>query len=164
MEKMTLSQQGLELIKSFEGCRLTAYKPVKTEKYWTIGYGHYGADVKQGMTITQAKADQLLREDIMPIERSLNAMGINFRQECFDSLVSWIYNLGIGNFRQSTMRKRIVADAPDEEITDQLVKWVNSAGTPLLGLKRRRIAEANHWWLDQDVYYLDEYNNIKRRK
>ena len=51
---------GLALIKRFEGCRLTAYKPVPTEKYWTIGWGHYGPDVCQGDRITQVKADAML--------------------------------------------------------------------------------------------------------
>ncbi|WP_143767420.1 lysozyme, partial [Paenibacillus odorifer] len=55
-----ISQVGISLIKSFEGCRLTAYKPVPTETYWTIGWGHYGPDVKAGMTITQAQADSML--------------------------------------------------------------------------------------------------------
>ena len=53
------SDNGVALIKTFEGCRLTAYKPVSTEKYYTIGYGHYGPDVKEGMTITQAQAEKL---------------------------------------------------------------------------------------------------------
>ena len=161
MKKMTLSEDGRELITSFEGCKLTAYKPVSTEKYYTIGYGHYGADVTRGMTISRECALELLSNDVKPIESLLNGLKINLRQECFDALVSWIYNLGMGNFNASTMKKRIVADAPDLEITDQMVKWVNAGGTPLLGLKRRRVAEAN-MWLGREVYYLDKNNNIKR--
>ena len=57
MMLMETSERGLGLIKQFEGCRLTAYKAVPTERYWTIGYGHYGADVKQGQIITQAQAE-----------------------------------------------------------------------------------------------------------
>ncbi len=159
---MILSNTGMELIKSFEGCKLTAYKPVKTEKYWTIGYGHYGSDVKEGMIITREGAEIMFREDIKSIEKALNSMCINFRQEQFDALVSWIYNLGLGNFEQSTMRKYIVGDFSDISITDQMVKWVNSGGKPLLGLKRRRIAEANSWWCEE-IYYLDDDGNIKRK-
>ena len=59
----TIGEAGLALIKQFEGCRLTAYKPVSTEKYWTIGWGHYGPEVEEGQTITQAEADQLLLAD-----------------------------------------------------------------------------------------------------
>ena len=58
---------GLALIKRFEGCRLTAYKPVPTEKYWTIGWGHYGPDVREGDRITQAEADAMLAADCPPI-------------------------------------------------------------------------------------------------
>lgn len=159
---MTLSQQGMMLIQSFEGCKLTAYKPVKTEKYWTIGYGHYGADVREGMTITQMRANELFRQDIKPIETALNKMGINFRQEQFDALVSWIYNLGLTNFKKSTMYKYIVGDMSDVSITDQMVKWVNAGGKPLLGLKRRRVEEANMFG-QSEFYYIDDNGNIKRK-
>ena len=53
---LKLSDKGLQLIKQFEGCRLKAYKCIITEKYYTIGYGHYGADVKKDMTITMEQA------------------------------------------------------------------------------------------------------------
>lgn len=153
MMLMETSDRGLGLIKQFEGCRLTAYKAVPTEKYWTIGYGHYGADVKPGQTITQARAEVLLEQDVRPIEQLLNRMGVNFRQGQFDSLVSWIYNLGAGNFNNSTMKKYIMQRRKDEEITDQLVKWVSCWGKPLLGLKKRRVAEAN-LWLGREAYRI----------
>lgn len=159
---MTISQAGIDLIKEFEGCKLVAYKPVPTEKYWTIGVGHYGADVKEGMKISQEKADKLLLGDIRSTEVFINKVKVNFRQEQFDALCSWIYNLGEGNFKCSSMRQYIIGDRKDEEITDQMVKWVNAGGKPLLGLKRRRIAEAN-MFLGEDKYYLDEDNNIKKR-
>ena len=54
---MKISENGLRLIEQFEGLRLTAYKATKRDKYHTIGYGHYGADVKQGMTISEAQAE-----------------------------------------------------------------------------------------------------------
>ena len=162
MELMTTSYEGLELIRRFEGCRLTAYKPVATEKYYTIGYGHYGADVTKGMSITAERAEQLLLQDVRPIEKALNKLGVNFRQNQFDALVSWCYNLGLGNFAQSTMMRYIVAGRSDTEICDQLVKWYRAGGKPLLGLKRRRIAEANLWM--GDIYYLDNNNDIKRKE
>ena len=161
MKLMQLSLRGLELIKSFETLRLTAYKPVATEQYYTIGYGHYGKDVSRGMTITKEKAESLLMGDIIPIDRALNALGINFRQEQFDALVSWIFNLGIGAFNKSTMKKYIIQGRSDIEITDQLVKWINAGGKPMLGLKRRRIAEANLWL--GNTYYLNSSNNIERK-
>jgi lysozyme len=159
MKKMTTSRRGIQLIKDFEGLKLESYKcPAGV---WTIGYGHTKG-VKPNVVIDQMRAEDLLIEDIAPIERMLNKLGINFRQECFDALVSWNFNLGEDAFRNSTLLKKIVADAPDEEITDQIVKWVNAGGKPLVGLKRRRVAEAN-MFLGYDKYYLDKDNNIKKR-
>ena len=158
MKKMTTSRKGLQLIKNFEGLRLGAYLcPAGVP---TIGYGHTKG-VKMGQKISQEQADDLLIEDVVPIEQLLNVLGINFRQEQFDALVSWIFNLGEGNFHNSTLLKKIVGNAPDIEITDQIVRWVNSNGNPLTGLKKRRIAEAN-MFLNRDVYYLDKNNNIKK--
>ena len=140
MRMMTTSNQGKNLIKEFEGLRLDAYRcPAGIP---TIGWGHTKG-VKMGQHITLAVAEDLLVEDIAPIERLLNGLKINFRQEQFDALVSWIFNFGEGKFKGSTMYKRIIANAKDEEITDQLVKWINAAGRPLLGLMKRRVAEAN---------------------
>ena len=137
---MTTSNQGKDLIKEFEGLRLDAYRcPAGIP---TIGWGHTKG-VKLGQHITVQQAEDMLVEDIAPIERLLNGLKINFRQEQFDALVSWIFNFGEGKFKGSTMYKRIIANAKDEEITDQLVKWINAAGRPLLGLMKRRVAEAN---------------------
>lgn len=66
------SKNGIELIKSFEGCRLTAYKAVSTEQYYTIGYGHYGSDVYAGMTITQSQAEDMLSNDLKKYEGYVN--------------------------------------------------------------------------------------------
>ncbi len=137
---MKTSNKGKNLIKEAEGLRLDAYLcPAKVP---TIGWGHTKG-VKMGQHITLAEAEDLLVEDIAPIERLLNGMGINFRQEQFDALVSWIFNLGSGAFRGSTMYKRILEDAKDEEITDQLIRWDKASGRPLPGLMKRRVAEAN---------------------
>lgn len=159
---MKISNSGLNLIKKFEGCKLVAYKPVPTEKYWTIGYGHYGSDVTKGMVITQNRAEELLKRDITPIERTLNSLCINFTQNAFDSLVSWIYNLGMTNFNSSTMKRYILSKKSDVEITDQMIKWHNSNGKPLLGLKKRRVAEAN-MWLGYEGYFVDASGNIKKK-
>lgn len=156
---MTTSVLGKSLIKDFEGLRLNAYKcPASVP---TIGYGHTKG-VKMGQKITYEQAEDFLIEDIAPIERFLNGMSINFRQEQFDALVSWIFNLGLERFSSSTLFKRIISNASDEEITDQIVKWVYAGGQPLVGLKRRRIAEAN-MWLGYERYYLDKDNNIKKK-
>ena len=91
---MKTSKTGLDLIKTFEGCRLKAYKcPADV---WTIGYGHTGSDVKQGMVITQAEADRLLQQDLERFEK--NVMKFNnkyhWTQNEFDALVSFAFNIG----------------------------------------------------------------------
>ena len=159
MTLMTISQKGIDLIKTFEGCKLFAYRD--SVGIATIGYGHT-KDVRMGMSITQKQAEEFLKGDIKPVERLLNGMGINYTQNQFDALVSWIFNLGEGNFKKSTMYKNIVARKSDVEITDQMVKWVNAGGRPLLGLKKRRVAEAN-MFLGMDAYYVDNSGYIKKR-
>lgn len=158
MTLMTTSQKGIDLIKEFEGCVLKAYKcPAGV---WTIGYGTTQG-VNPNMVITQAQAETFLKRDIKPVERFLNSMGINYTQGQFDALTSWIYNLGIGAFKSSTMYRYIVARRKDVEITDQMVRWVNSGGEPLLGLKRRRVAEAN-MFLEKKLYFVDCSGNIRK--
>ena len=159
MTLMKISQKGIDLIKKFEGCKLYAYRD--SVGVATIGYGHIKG-VKMGMSITQQQAETFLKDDIKPVETFLNGMGINYTQGQFDALTSWIFNLGQGNFKSSTMYKYIVARKSDLEITDQMVKWHNAGGKPLIGLKKRRCDEAN-MFLGRDVYYVDSLGNIKKR-
>lgn len=159
MTLMKTSNKGIDLIKQFEGCKLFAY--MDSVGVATVGYGHT-KNVKMGMAITQAQADKFLQEDVAPVEKALNALNINFTQGEFDALVSWCFNLGLGNFKSSTMYKYIVARKNDVEITDQMVKWHNAGGKPLLGLKRRRAAEAN-MFLGKEMYYVDSLGNIKKK-
>lgn len=159
MTLMKTSSEGLNLIKAFEGLRLTAYKPVATEKYYTIGYGHYGADVKKGQTITEREAVELLRKDVAAAEKVLNGLNVNFTQDEFDALASFIFNLGAAAFGGSTLKKKIVAKADDEAICAEIVKWVNAGGKPLTGLKRRRVAEAN-LFIGRELYRVDMFGKI----
>ena len=159
---MKVGEKGLALIKESEGLRLKAYKPVASEKYYTIGWGHYGADVVAGMEISESRAVALLKQDLRVAEVYLNSLGINFTQNAFDAIASFIYNLGVGAFSKSTLRKKIVAKADDEAITDEIVKWVNAGGKPLIGLKRRRVKEAN-LFLGKERYKVDVFGNIVKR-
>ena len=159
MELMRTSDAGIALIKKYEGCKRTAYKPVPTEKYYTIGFGHFSKDIQKGQTITQVQADEFLVQDLRTFEKVINDLKINFKQRQFDALVSWIFNLGAGNFAVSTFKKKITNLNADEAITDELVKWVNAGGKPLLGLKRRRVEEAN-MWLGKERYKVDSKGNI----
>lgn len=156
---MVTSEKGKQLIKFFEGCRLIAYRcPAGVP---TIGYGHTKG-VKMGMKISQAEADKFLEDDLKPFEAVLNKLGINFMQNQFDAIVSWMFNLGAGNFASSTLKKRIVANAGDMAIAEQIVKWVNAGGKPMLGLKKRRVAEAN-MFVGREAFYIDMAGNIKKR-
>lgn len=133
---MQISENGLKLIEQFEGLRLTAYKASRRDKYYTIGYGHYGADVKQGMTITEAQAEAYLRQDVAEAEAAVNKYsGYGWNQNQFDALVSFAYNVGsIDGLTNNG--KRSVA-----EISAKLPEYVYSGGVKLEGLVRRRAAE-----------------------
>jgi len=137
---MKISENGLNLIKEFEGCRLTAYKPVQTEPYWTIGWGHYGADVKEGQTITQVQADKMLKEDMVQYENAVNSICsyLDLNQNQFDALVSFTYNCGAGSLKQLTANgTRTIA-----QIAEKILLYNKTiAGQELAGLARRRKAE-----------------------
>lgn len=159
MKKMTTSVLGLRLIKDFEGLRYDAY--LCPAGVWTIGWGHTKG-VKKGQRISELQANDYLVEDIAPIEKLLNKLGINFRQEQFDALVSWIFNLGEGRFKSSTLLKKIQANAADQDIAAEFIKWIYSGGKALLGLKKRRIAEAN-MFVGYELYCLDKDDNIVKK-
>lgn len=132
---MKTSQAGIDLIKKFEGCRLTAYKPVAAEKYWTIGWGHYGPDITQGMTITQARADELLVQDLEKYEDYVTATGLTLTQNQFDALVSFTYNCGAGNLA------KLVKGRDYQQIADAMLLYNKGSGQVLEDLARRRRAE-----------------------
>ena len=95
---MKISKNGIDLIHGFEGLSLSAYKVLPSERYWTIGWGHYGSDVYKGMRITREQADILFLKDIIRFEESVNNCKLGFtpNQNQFDALVSFCYNLGTG--------------------------------------------------------------------
>lgn len=156
MTLMKTSDAGLNLIKQFEGLSLKAYKcPAGV---WTIGYGSTSG-VKQGMVITERQAVERLKQDVRVAEVALNKLGVNFAQNQFDALVSWIFNLGAGAFATSTLKKRILAQADDEAICAEIVKWIHAGGKPLTGLKRRRVAEAN-MFIGRELYKVDMFGKI----
>ena len=134
------SEKGIALIKSFEGCHLTAYKCVPTETYWTIGWGHYGADVKEGMKITQVEADRMFLEDIKHYENYVNNKSYvpltdSLNQNQFDALVSFCYNCGCGNLKKLCTGKTL------DQIARDIPLYNKSGGNVLKGLVRRRAEE-----------------------
>ncbi len=139
---MKISTAGLNLIKEFEGCELTSYKC--PAGIWTIGYGHTGPDVKPGMTITQARADELLAQDLVRFEQAVDRLIEPTQQQCqFDAIVSFTFNVGEGALEGSTLRRRMNAGEDLNTVArEELPKWVKGAGNePLPGLVRRRDAE-----------------------
>ncbi|UPO88349.1 glycoside hydrolase family protein [Niallia sp. Man26] len=138
---MELSTNGLNLIKSFEGVRLTAYKAVSTEEHWTIGYGHYGADVREGQTITKAQADKFLKADVARFESAVNSnVKVALNQNQFDALVSFTYNCGEGALKRSTLLE-LLNQGKYIEAADQFDLWNKSGGKVLNGLVKRRAKE-----------------------
>lgn len=135
---MKISENGLNLIKRFEGCVLHAYKCVPSEEYYTIGYGHYGADVRPDQTITQETADNMLKDDIKRYETLVNIFQsiYYFNQNEFDAMVSFCYNVGSVNSltKNGKRTKREIADA-------MLLYIHDSAGNELEGLVNRRKVE-----------------------
>lgn len=132
---MVTSNRGIEFIKSFESCRLTAYKALPQELYYTIGYGHCGPDVTEGMTITAADAEEYLRRDLGTFEIYVNRITLPLNQDQFDALMSFTYNCGARNLRKLTTGRTIM------QIADAILLYNKAGGKVLKGLTRRREAE-----------------------
>lgn len=137
---MRISDKGLDIIKQFEGLRLQAYRCLPSETYLTIGYGHYGADVRLGQTITKAQAEEMLKADMSRYEDNVNyhneRYNYNFNQNEFDALVSFCYNIGsINQLTNNGKRTKI-------EIADKMLLYVNSGNIKnVAGLVKRRKLE-----------------------
>jgi lysozyme len=136
---MEISQEGLALIKKFEGCELKAYRCAAN--VLTIGYGSTKG-VKEGDSITQEDADKLLMHEIKEYEGYVNDLvEVDLEQNQFDALVSWVFNLGPAKLKSSTLLK--VLNAKDYEgVPAQIKRWNKAGGKVLQGLVRRREAEA----------------------
>ena len=129
------------MIREFEGCRLKSYPdPASGGDPWTVGYGHTGPEVVPGYEITQAVANQLLRDDLDRFEKGISdQINVPLNQEQFDALVSWAFNCGLGATGDSTLRRRLNAgEEVNTVIAEELPRWT-SGGMP--GLIRRRNAE-----------------------
>lgn len=137
---MKTSENGINLIKKFEGCSLASYKcPAGV---YTIGYGHTKG-VKNLDKITQEEAEKLLLEDIRIFETTINTFVVpvcELNQNEFDALVSLVFNIGIGNFKNSTMLKKLQA-RDKEGAAKQFDFWVYAKRIKLAGLVKRRQAE-----------------------
>jgi lysozyme len=141
---MNISEQGLELIRAHEGCRLESYQD--SVGIWTIGYGHTRG-VQRGTACTQEQADAWLAEDVKEAENCIEAnvlVLVPLTQGEFDALASFIFNLGCRAFKNSTMLRKLLASDFDGARAE-FAKWNHAGGVVLAGLTARRQAEAERF-------------------
>ena len=145
-----ISDAALDLIERFEGCRLEAYRDAVG--VWTIGYGHTSRagppQVRPGMRITEAEARKILHRDVehfaRQVARVLGADAEFLTPNQFGALVSFAYNVGIGNLKRSSVLKA-VREGRHEDVPRLLLRWTRAGGRRLRGLVRRRRAEGRLW-------------------
>ena len=152
---MKTSQKGIDLIKKFEGCSLTAYKcPAGV---LTIGFGHVG-NIRAGSKITMEQAENLLREDLPRYEAQVDKYDYiyHWTQNEYDALVSFAYNIGsINQLTQNGLRTK-------SEIANKMLLYINTyKGTPLEGLKRRREAERALYLAQDSNTNANEYKTVE---
>ncbi len=147
MKITKLSQKGLELIKQFEGLSLVPY--VCSGGINTIGFGNtYYTNGKkvtlQDKPITKQQAEELLKFSLSTYEKAVDSFcRDDISQSQFDALVSFAYNLGTGALQKSTLIKKVNANPKDVTIAEEFMKWNKANGKVLVGLTKRRQAEAN---------------------
>lgn len=141
-----ISNNGLKLIKEFEGFRANAY--LDSAGIWTIGYGtiryENGNKVKPGEVITLEDAEIALITDVN--RRAGAVKGLvkkQINQNQLDALISFAYNLGLGALERSTLLKKVNMNPADPTIRDEFMKWVKAGGNVVQGLVNRRKKEAD---------------------
>lgn len=140
---MKVSRILIQKIKEFEGFRSEAYKcPAGV---WTIGYGHT-AGVKKGDKVTEAEAEKMLLRDLITYEAFVERLNVSQKQEKFDALVDFAFNLGSDALERSTLLRKIRAGKPDQEVREQFMRWVYAGKKKLPGLVARRKWEADRYF------------------
>ena len=147
---MSYSLKGQELTEQFEASghpNLTAYWD-SLGKVWTIGYGHTGSEVHEGLTWTKEQCESALQSDIHWASNACNSLvHISLTQGEFDAITDFIYNVGVGNFAHSTMLKLLNAHCL-AEAANEFEKWDRAKGVVIAGLLRRRWAEKEEFLED----------------
>lgn len=146
-----MNKAGIDLVKSFEGLRLTAYKCSAGKD--TIGYGNTfyedGSKVQTGDKITVDRAVKLLEFILDKFEDSVEKLVTpELNENQMAALVSFAYNCGVGNLKSSTLLKKVNADPNDPTIADEFKKWTKAGGKVLTGLVKRRNAEATLYFTE----------------
>ena len=143
---MKTSNKGIDLIKKHEGFRSKAYRC--SANVLTIGFGHT-LNVKSTDVIDKAQAEVFLRQDVEFAEKEVNRHNLNINQNQFDALVSFVFNLGVGNFARSTLLRKIKSDPNDPTIRKEFERWIYAGGKVLNGLVKRRKEEADLYFTKQ---------------
>jgi len=140
---MDIGQSAIDLIKQFEGCRLTAYEDVAG--IWTIGYGTASTsgivNIYEGLTITEDQAEDYLKQQLQKTADEVNRLlTVPVTQNQFDALLDFAYNVGCGNLKSSTLLK-LVNQGDYDNASNEFLKWDKAGGQVVSGLLRRRTAE-----------------------
>lgn len=136
---MEYSKKGLALTEGFESCRLVAYPDIKG--IMTIGWGHTGPEVVEGLVWTQSQADSQLVMDLQRAENMVNqCVTVDLTQGQFDALVDFAFNLGCNAEKGSTLLK-LVNENDMADAANEFEKWDHASGVVVAGLLRRRLAE-----------------------
>lgn len=137
---MKTSDKGVEAIKGYEGEKLKAYRD--TGGVLTIGVGHTGPEVVEGLVIDRLQSFIWLKEDLVEAEDAVNRLvKVALTQNQFDALASFVFNLGEGNFSKSTLLKKLNVGDYDGA-RNEFKRWVYDNGKIQPGLVKRRYAEA----------------------
>lgn len=140
---MDYSKTGLELTEQFESCRLTAYQDIKG--VWTIGWGHVGPEVVEGLVWTQDQADSQLVVDTLRATRAVNQLvTVPLTQSEFDALVDFAFNCGIQALTSSTLLT-LLNNSNYAGAANEFAKWDHASGQVVAGLLRRRLAEVQEF-------------------
>ena len=140
---MKTSEKLLSMLMVFEGLRLTAYEDAAG--VLTLGYGHTKG-VRRGDKISEYYAKVLLKQDIAEFEEEVKKLGVAQTEGQLDALVSFAFNLGIGNLKSSTLLKTIREGGSMLAIKQEFKRWVYAGGKKLPGLERRREWEARRFF------------------
>ncbi len=133
-----ISDNGLHFTAAWEQFRGTAYRATKDEKYLTIGYGHYGSDVKEGQKITEGQALILLNKDMAAAVKAVDAVAHPILdQSQFDAMCDLVYNVGTGAIGASTGTGKALRAGDIAALRQKLPQFINQNGKPVLGLRRR---------------------------
>lgn len=139
---MQAGKNCIDLIKKFEGLKLESYKC--PAGLWTIGYGNTqwenGIKVKENQVIDIQRAEKLLTWELN--NKKIGLSGLKLSQNQFDALLSFIYNVGLGNWNKSTLLKKCKVNSDDSTIHNEFLRWVNKGSSFEKGLTRRRMDES----------------------